>query len=294
MEPLNYVLRVSPRPLFMLSGAEDETTPLRCSRLLHESAREPKTIRWLPVGHVKTRDPKFHGRVPQTSMDWLAEIGSMTEDTTMTWGAGHDGRRVSRSQSLDCTLPIMRLVYSSTTSSGILEAPSVLKICRWHPAAEPGCPICHGGPEPATLSWPDRPRIKRQSQLRTREGAMVRTPLEYRREIAQGTDHEIVVFTLFGDLCGRTRSYELQDEVRSAVASGSRWIVVDLAAVPKIDSAGVGILASLMWSASQAGGGLVMVAVPSKIEKVLEIAMLLDRIDHADSVQEAIGILDRE
>jgi dienelactone hydrolase len=84
LEPLKYIGRVSPRPVFFLSGTEDEAMPVHFSRLLHEAAREPKTIRWLPVGHVNIRDPKFHGRVLQTVLDWLADIGYMTDETTMT------------------------------------------------------------------------------------------------------------------------------------------------------------------------------------------------------------------
>lgn len=84
LEPLKYVHRIAPRPVFMLSGTEDDQMPLHASRLLHEQAREPKTVRWLPVGHVNIRDPEFHGRVLQTCMDWLAEIGFMTDGESMT------------------------------------------------------------------------------------------------------------------------------------------------------------------------------------------------------------------
>jgi hypothetical protein len=84
LEPLKYIGRVSPRPVFFLSGTEDEAMPVHFSRLLHEKAGEPKTIRWLPVGHVNIRDPKFHGRVLQTVLDWLTDIGYMSSETTMT------------------------------------------------------------------------------------------------------------------------------------------------------------------------------------------------------------------
>jgi pimeloyl-ACP methyl ester carboxylesterase len=90
LEPLKYVHRIAPRPVFMLSGTEDDQMPLRASRLLHERAGEPKTIQWLPVGHVNIRDPEFHGRVLQTCMDWLAEIGFMTEGESMTVATGAD------------------------------------------------------------------------------------------------------------------------------------------------------------------------------------------------------------
>ena len=58
-----------------------------------------------------------------------------------------------------------------------------------------------------------------------------------------------------------------------------------------LDSAGIGILASVMWSASQAGGGMVLASLPATVEKLLGIVMLLDRIDHADSRESALAKL---
>lgn len=83
LEPAKYIHRVAPRPLFLLNGTEDEAMPVRCSRLLHELAAEPKTIRWLPLGHVNIRDPEFHQHVLDTCMDWLRDIGYMSDDETM-------------------------------------------------------------------------------------------------------------------------------------------------------------------------------------------------------------------
>ena len=46
-----------------------------------------------------------------------------------------------------------------------------------------------------------------------------------------------------------------------------------------------------MWSASQSGARLVLAALSRKVEKVLSIAMLLDHIDHAPTVDEAVARL---
>lgn len=121
---------------------------------------------------------------------------------------------------------------------------------------------------------------------------MVKRPLEYSSE-AQGHGGDVLVYVLKGALVGSTHSYEVQEEVRRAIVGGARRLVLDLEGVTKIDSAGVGILASLMWSASQAGAGLVIAALPPTVEKILGIAMLLDRIDHADSRDAAIAKLER-
>jgi len=80
LEPLKYVHRISPRPVFMLSGTEDVAMPEEISRALHEAAGEPKTIRWLSLGHVNLKSTEFHQQVLDACMEWLQEIGFMTED----------------------------------------------------------------------------------------------------------------------------------------------------------------------------------------------------------------------
>lgn len=79
LEPLKYVGRISPRPVFMLNGTEDPAMPERCSRALHEAARAPKTVRWLPVGHVNVRSPEFHRQVVDEFTTWLVEAGFLDD-----------------------------------------------------------------------------------------------------------------------------------------------------------------------------------------------------------------------
>jgi anti-anti-sigma factor len=121
--------------------------------------------------------------------------------------------------------------------------------------------------------------------------AMTRRKLEYSRETPVTADRELVVFTLAGSLSGAEPAYGFQDEVRQLIAGGVKKIVIDLAGVDRIDSCGIGILASLMWSASQANVGMVFAAIPRQIEKLLQIVMLLDHIDHAPSREAAIALL---
>ncbi len=105
---------------------------------------------------------------------------------------------------------------------------------------------------------------------------------------------QIRVYTLAGYLFGSTGGYAFQDEVRQVASSGIRGIVIDFAAVQRIDSSGVGIVVAMMWSASQAGGRLILAALPERIREVLSIAMLLDHVDHTDTVQQALAKLDAE
>ena len=53
LEPVRYVGRVSPTPLIMINGTEDEQVPRQNAELLYNAAGEPKTITWLASRHVR-------------------------------------------------------------------------------------------------------------------------------------------------------------------------------------------------------------------------------------------------
>jgi anti-anti-sigma factor len=119
---------------------------------------------------------------------------------------------------------------------------------------------------------------------------MTHRKLEFR---CDRRDDRTLVYTASGDLYGSRGGYDLQDEIRRQVGDGANDVILDLAAVESIDSSGVGILVTMMWSASNAGSRFVVVALSKKVSEVLGIAMLLDHIDHADSIDEALEKLGR-
>jgi dienelactone hydrolase len=53
LEPMRYVGRVSPTPLIMINGTEDEQVPRQNAELLYSAAGQPKTITWLASRHVR-------------------------------------------------------------------------------------------------------------------------------------------------------------------------------------------------------------------------------------------------
>ena len=83
LEPLKYVGRIHPRPVFMLNGSDDPAMPERCARALHEAAREPKTVCWLPSGHVSVHSPEFHEQVVGEFVAWLRAIGFLSAGETL-------------------------------------------------------------------------------------------------------------------------------------------------------------------------------------------------------------------
>jgi anti-anti-sigma factor len=117
---------------------------------------------------------------------------------------------------------------------------------------------------------------------------MRRDDLEYATESVDGRTW---VYRLSGCLYGTAAGYAFQHEVREKIAHGAKGIVIDLATVDRIDSCGIGILVATMWSASNSGAGLVLAALSSRVEKVLSIAMLLDRVGHAPTVEAALARL---
>ncbi len=54
MAPENWVHRVSPRPFMMVNARDDERMPRELVERLFEEANEPKSIVWLPGGHVRS------------------------------------------------------------------------------------------------------------------------------------------------------------------------------------------------------------------------------------------------
>jgi cephalosporin-C deacetylase-like acetyl esterase len=56
MDPVNWVARISPRPLLMINGKDDQIVPKECTERLFAAAKEPKEILWLEGGHMPQPD----------------------------------------------------------------------------------------------------------------------------------------------------------------------------------------------------------------------------------------------
>lgn len=68
IEPLNFVERISPRPLLFINAEEDEVIPKPMAKLLHAKADAPKKIIWYQSGHKDNPYKAFND-----SADWLLE-----------------------------------------------------------------------------------------------------------------------------------------------------------------------------------------------------------------------------
>ena len=105
----------------------------------------------------------------------------------------------------------------------------------------------------------------------------------------------VVTVVLQGELDGRTCN-TLDREIHSLVAEPVRVIVLDMAGVDYISSAGVGSLASAKTAIAKKGGELAMTNVQPQVAKVLEIMRLvpvLGVFQSQDELDEYLGRIQR-
>ncbi len=80
----------------------------------------------------------------------------------------------------------------------------------------------------------------------------------------------------------------LKDKVNSLVNQGSKKIVLNLAEVPYIDSAGLGEIVRTYTTVSRQGGSLKLLNLTKRITDLLAITKLLTVFETFDSENEAI------
>jgi len=55
--PIDHIAHISPRPVFLIQGADDKTVPADSAQRLYAAARDPKELWLVPgVGHVAMFD----------------------------------------------------------------------------------------------------------------------------------------------------------------------------------------------------------------------------------------------
>ncbi|MCI0512843.1 dienelactone hydrolase family protein [candidate division KSB1 bacterium] len=72
-EPLKYVEYISPRPLLMINGKNDESIFAECSQKLYDRARQPKEIIWLETPHAKPKKTDLTFQLERMMKRWLQE-----------------------------------------------------------------------------------------------------------------------------------------------------------------------------------------------------------------------------
>jgi anti-sigma B factor antagonist len=99
---------------------------------------------------------------------------------------------------------------------------------------------------------------------------------------------DVVMLDLKGKITLGEGDELLKDKVNSLVNQGHKKIVLNLAAVPYIDSAGLGEVVRTYTTVSRQGGSLKLLNLTKRITDLLSITKLLTVFETFDSENEAV------
>jgi anti-anti-sigma factor len=99
----------------------------------------------------------------------------------------------------------------------------------------------------------------------------------------------VCVFRLGGSLTGSPSGFEFLETVRETVRSGTRRVVLNLKALDRLDSSGVGIIASCYTSALNAGGVVALAEVRERPRAILQVVRLLTVIPEFPTEEAALA-----
>ena len=100
---------------------------------------------------------------------------------------------------------------------------------------------------------------------------------------------DVMVVDLKGKITLGEGDELLKDKVNSLVNQGHKKIVLNLAGVPYIDSAGLGEIVRTYTTVSRQGGSLKLLNLTKRIADLLSITKLLTVFETFDSESEAVG-----
>ena len=107
-------------------------------------------------------------------------------------------------------------------------------------------------------------------------------------QIDQRAVGEVMVLDLKGRITMGEGDELLKDKVNSLVNQGHRKIVLNLADVPYIDSAGLGEIVRTYTTVSRQGGSLKLLNLTKRITDLLSITKLLTVFETFDSENDAV------
>jgi anti-anti-sigma factor len=100
---------------------------------------------------------------------------------------------------------------------------------------------------------------------------------------------DVTVLHLNGRLVLEDGDSVFRDAVNDVVAENRINLVVNLAEVTAIDSAGIGVLVGRFLSVRRRGGDMKLANLTARSHRVMTITQLLDVFDCFDSVDEAVA-----
>ena len=108
-------------------------------------------------------------------------------------------------------------------------------------------------------------------------------------QIEERTVGDVVVLDVKGKITLGEGDELLKDKVNSLVNQGHKKIILNLADVPYIDSAGLGEIVRTYTTVSRQGGSLKLLNLTKRITDLLSITKLLTVFETYDTEKEAIA-----
>jgi anti-sigma B factor antagonist len=107
-------------------------------------------------------------------------------------------------------------------------------------------------------------------------------------QIVERKNSDVTVLDLKGKITLGEGDELLKDKVNSLVNQGHKKIVLNLAEVPYIDSAGLGEIVRTYTTVSRQGGSLKLLGLTKRITDLLSITKLLTVFETFDSENDAV------
>lgn|SRR5512147_1746927 len=107
-------------------------------------------------------------------------------------------------------------------------------------------------------------------------------------QIHQRSVGDVTVVDLNGKMTLGEGDELLRDKVNSLIQQGQKKIILNLAEVPYIDSAGLGEVVRTYTTVSRQGGSLKLLNLTKRIQDLLAITKLLTVFETFDNEQDAV------
>ena len=108
-------------------------------------------------------------------------------------------------------------------------------------------------------------------------------------EIEQRPSGDVMILDLKGKLTIGSGDELLKDKIHSLIQQGQKKLLLNLADVPYVDSAGLGAIVSSYTTVSRDGGSLKLLGLTSRIKDLLAITKLLTVFDTYESESDAVA-----
>ena len=108
-------------------------------------------------------------------------------------------------------------------------------------------------------------------------------------EIEQRPSGDVIILDLKGKLTIGSGDELLKDKIHSLIQQGHKKLLLNLAGVPYVDSAGLGAIVSSYTTVSREAGSLKLLGLTSRIKDLLAITKLLTVFDTYESESDAVA-----